>query len=181
VAGFVLVRDWRLRVALVYALLIETAINGAVGDWWGKASHSAVGLAGVAERIRPAATRIGLAVLSGWNVILIAHLTCVIGTAADPGWRLLTGQLPAISFLPRLLVQGHAMRALLLGPRVHEAFDPVGAATLLLLEGASVAVARAVGLNVGAPDAQRVLARPLRDDADLQRGADAGDDPGPRP
>ncbi|GAC1653676.1 MAG: hypothetical protein NVS9B1_03370 [Candidatus Dormibacteraceae bacterium] len=192
VAGFVLVRDWRLRVALVYALLVETAINGAVGDWWGGFAFGgrrfldllpffAIGIAAVAERIRPAAARIGLAVLSAWNVILIANLTYVIGTAADPGWRLLTGQLPAISFLPRLLVQGHAVRALLLGPRVHEAFDPVGAATLLLLEGACVAVALALGLNVGAPDAQRAPAGPLRDDADLQRGTDAGDDPGTRP
>src|SRR5215469_16331974 len=81
-AGALLVRDRRLRVACVYAFLVETLINGSAPDWWGGAAFGArrfldlapfwaIGLAALASRVPAAAAWAATGVLAAWNALLI--------------------------------------------------------------------------------------------------------------
>lgn len=142
VAGIALVRNRKLQVAAAYALLVETLVNGAVGDWWGGFAFGgrrfldllpffAIGYAALAERVRPSLAWAATAALVGWNFLLIANWTYVIKTGTDPGLRLITGQLQAIRQVPRLFFTGYPIRALALGPLAHQSFDPVGGLAML--------------------------------------------------
>jgi hypothetical protein len=126
VAGALLVRDRRLRLACIFAMVVETLINGSAPDWWGGAAFGArrfldlapfwaIGLAALAARVPAAAAWAATAVLAAWNALLIADLQYVIGGNADPGYAgLLAGQVAAARFVPRLAAQGHVVRDLLL-------------------------------------------------------------------
>src|SRR5438105_3578290 len=89
VAGFALLRERRLQLAFAYALIVETAINGAAPDWWGGFSFGmrrfldltpffAIGLAVLAARLAPLAGRLGAGALIAWNLVLVANFTYVI-------------------------------------------------------------------------------------------------------
>jgi len=125
-AGSLLIRDRRLRLACLYALVAETIVNGAAPDWSGGAAFGArrfldlapfwaFGLATVAERVPAAAAWAATGVLAAWNALLIANLQYVMNRAADPGYAgLLRGQVAAVHFLPRLAAQGAVVRDLFL-------------------------------------------------------------------
>lgn len=153
VAGFALLRERRLQLAFAYALVVETAINGAAPDWWGGFSFGlrrfidltpffALGLAALCTRLPPLLARIGAAALIAWNVVLMANFTYVIRVDRDPGFGgLIAGQLPALRYLPNLFVQGTAVRDLLLWPVLHTGFRPVQGLSLLLGEAGCVVFA----------------------------------------
>jgi len=125
-AGSLLIRDGRLRLACLYALVAETLVSGAAPDWSGGAAFGArrfvdlapfwaIGLAAVAERLPAAAAWAATGALAAWNALLVANLQYVMSRAADPGYAgLLHGQLAAVRFLPRLAVQGAVVRDLFL-------------------------------------------------------------------
>src|SRR5207302_859892 len=163
VAGFIWVKGWRLRVAMAFSLLFETAINGAVGDWWGGLAfgqrrfldllpYFAIGLTALAERLRPALAWAAAGLLTAWNFVLWANFAYVIHTDTDPGLKLVTGQVRALLYVPRLFGQGYVLRH----------------ADLLLL--ALEAACLAVAFNLAHGHGEQ--ASPQRDDARLQRGAD---------
>jgi hypothetical protein len=125
-AGALLIPDRRLRLACVYAFVVETLINGAAPDWWGGAAFGArrfldlapfwaIGLAALAARLPAAASWAATAALAAWNALLMANLQYLITRNFDPGYAgLLHGQLAAVPFLPRLAVQGDVVRDLIL-------------------------------------------------------------------
>src|SRR5262249_10659646 len=93
-----------------------------------------------------------LAILTAWNMALMANLTYLIGDRYDPGYaRLFGGQLKALLYVPREFVQGHAVRALVLWPVLHKAPELVGGLTLLSGEvvGVTPAGGRAAGSRLG--------------------------------
>jgi hypothetical protein len=156
VAGFVFVPDRRLQLAFAYAFLLEVAIVGAAPDWFGGYAFGmrrfvsltpffAIGLAVVAQRIGSKATRSGVAAFTVWNLVLMANFTYVIKVSGDPGFgRILSGQLNALTYLPHLVSQGAAGRALVLWPALHQRFDPVYGFAVLLGEALCVMLAAAV-------------------------------------
>ena len=131
VLGFVFVPGWRLRAAFAYAFLVETAINGALPDWWGGFAFGArrfldltpfwaIGLAALSRKLPPLLVRIGLLAAVAWNLLLLANFTYVIKTDHDPGYLgLIRGQITALRFLPHLLTQGAIGRDLLWWPALH--------------------------------------------------------------
>ncbi|HXM59200.1 MAG TPA: hypothetical protein VOB72_27640 [Candidatus Dormibacteraeota bacterium] len=166
VAGFLLVRDPRLRAACLYALAVETLIDGAAPDWWGGAAFGArrfldlapfwaIGLAALAARLPAALAWSGTIALAAWNVLLIANLQYVTGGGRDPGYAgLLAGQAAAVRFLPHLGVQGVVVRDLVLGPALGGPPDLLGALTWLAAEAACVAAVLALLLRwASLPDA----------------------------
>jgi hypothetical protein len=152
VGGFWLVKDRRLQLAFVIAFLVEVVIGGAAPDWEGGYAFGArrfitllpffvIGLAAVAQRIPTRAQWVGLAALIFWNLDLIGNLT-YINPSGDPGWRrLLTGQVRALPYLPHLISQGAAGRALLFWPVLHLRFDPVYGLAVVIGEAACVVFA----------------------------------------
>ncbi len=95
--------------------LVETLINGTVSDWWGGVAFGgrrfldllpffAIGFAALAEQVRAAVAWIVIAALAAGSMVLIANLICVIKIDADPGLRIVTGQLAAIGYLPRIFI-----------------------------------------------------------------------------
>jgi hypothetical protein len=153
VVGFLFVPDRRLQLAFAYAFVLEVLLGGAAPDWFGGYAFGmrrfvsltpffAIGLAAVAQRLSPKLTWTGLGVFVAWNLILIANFTYVIKTSGDPGYgRILSGQLQAVAYLPHLVSQGAAGRALLLWPALHLRFDPVYGLAVLLGETVCVALA----------------------------------------
>ena len=153
VAGFALLRERRLQLAFAYALIVETAINGAAPDWWGGFSFGmrrfldltpffAIGLAVLAARLAPRAGRLGAGALIAWNLVLVANFTYVIRVDRDPGFGgLLAGQVPALRYLPNLFVQGAVVRDLILWPVLHTGFQPLAGLSLLLAQAGCVALA----------------------------------------
>jgi len=72
-----------------------------------------VALACLAVRLRPWIVWSVTALLSVWNLLLIANFTYVIRVDRDMGYLgLVAGQLQAIRYLPHLFVQGQVVRAL---------------------------------------------------------------------
>jgi hypothetical protein len=142
VVGFLLLPDRKLKLAALYALLVETVINGTIFDWWGGYSFGmrrflgltpfiAIGLGALALRLRPRMAWAAAVGLAAWNFVLIANMTYLIGDR-DPGLLgLLTGQLQALAYVPRLLVQGYAIRALAAWPLLQTAPDVLGGTVLL--------------------------------------------------
>jgi len=153
VAGYWFLPDRRLRVAAGFALLVEVVLSGAAPDWFGGFSFGmrrflaltpffAIGLAALAQRVGPRLRWGAVAAFSAWNLVLITNFTYVIASSADPGYRrLLTGQLRGTAYLPHLLSQGAAGRALLLWPLLHLRFDPLHGLGLLAGEAACLALA----------------------------------------
>lgn len=154
VAGFALIPDRRLQLAFVYAFLVETIIGGAVPDWEGGFAFGSrrfvsllpffvIGIAAVAQRVPRRVEWAALAALIAWNLDLIGNLT-YINPSGDPGWqRLLAGQLRALPYLPHLISQGAAGRALFFWRLLHLPFDPVFGLAVLVGE----CVALAAGLT----------------------------------
>ena len=147
--GFLFVRNRKLQVAAAYALLVETLINGAVGDWAGGFAFGgrrfldllpffAIGIAALAERVPAWLAWLATAALAAWNVVLVANLIYVNRTGSDKGLLMFTGQLGALRYVPRLFVQGYPVRALVVGPFVHQRLDPVGGLIMLVLIAALV-------------------------------------------
>jgi len=163
VCGYAFVRSWRLRIAMLYSLAVETAINGAVGDWPAGYSfggrrfldllpYFAIGLAALLPRLRPALGWAVTGILAAWNYLLIANLTYIIlDHAADPGSLLWTGQLPALLKLPRLFVQGYPVRAIFLGQVVHQSRDLIGGLVTLGVIGGAVCAALLLAIRTGPP------------------------------
>jgi hypothetical protein len=148
-AGTALLRERAWQVAAVYALVVETALNGAAPDWWGGfafgarrfsdlAPFMAVGVAALALRLGRRPAWFGLGALAAWNVVEMANLTYVMRGDHDPGYLgLVRGQLQALRYLPNLLVQGESARDLVLAPVLGRPFQ-VGAGLGLLLAEAVV-------------------------------------------
>jgi len=126
-AGALLVRERPLRVACLYALLVQTLVCGAAPDWWGGAAFGArrfvdlapfwaIGLAALAERVPPALAWASAVVAGAWNAALMANFLYVIRTDHDPGYLgLLAGQLAAVRYLSHL-ARGVVVRDLLPWP-----------------------------------------------------------------
>jgi hypothetical protein len=125
--GLALLRDRRLALAALLALGIELAIEGSAPDWSGGLSFGmrrlldllpfvVVGLAELVNRLPERAWAAGAVALSGWNLLLVANFLYVLRTDRDPGLAgLLAGQVQALRFAPRLLIQGGFVRALAAG------------------------------------------------------------------
>jgi hypothetical protein len=155
-AGSLLVRDRRLRFACIYALAAETLINGAAPDWWGGAAFGArrfldlapfwaIGLAALAARLPAVAAWAATGALAAWNALLIANLQYVMDRNADPGYAgLLSGQLAAVRFLPRLAAQGDVVRDLFLWPLTGARPAPAAGLAWLAAEAACVAIVAAL-------------------------------------
>ena len=166
VAGFAFVPDRRLQVAFVYAFVLELALGGAAPDWFGGFAFGmrrfvsltpffAIGLAAVAQRIGPRISWAAVGAFVAWNLLLMTNFTYVIKTSGDPGFgQILTGQLKAVVFLPHLVSQGAAGRALLLWPALNARFDPIYGAAVLLGELVCVAAAAWALLKLPAPTAK---------------------------
>jgi hypothetical protein len=160
-AGSLLVRDRRLRLACIYALVAETLVNGAAPDWWGGAAFGArrfldlapfwaIGLAALAARLPAAVAWAATGALAAWNTLLIANLQYVIDRNADPGYGgLLGGQLAAVRFLPRLAAQGEVVRDLLLWRLTGGRPAPAAGLAWLAAEAACVAIVAALLLRPG--------------------------------
>ena len=153
VVGMALRRERALQAAFVYALAVETLLNGAAPDWWGGyafgarrfldlAPFFALGLAEAARRVRPAVAWGAVAVFAAWNWLLIANLTYVQRTDHDPGYAgLVTGQLAAVPHAANLLAQGAAGRDLVWWPLLHQPFAPGPGLALLAAEAVAAAAA----------------------------------------
>jgi hypothetical protein len=162
-ASALLVRDRRLRAACLYALVIETLIDGAAPDWWGGAAFGArrfldlapfwaIGLAALAARLPAGLAWAGTGALAAWNLLLVANLQYVTGGDRDPGYAgLLANQAAAVHSLPHLAVQGVVVRDLFLGPTLGGQPDPLGALAWLAAEAACVAVVLALVLRWRVP------------------------------
>jgi hypothetical protein len=161
-AGALLVPDRRLRVACVYAFVVETLINGAAPDWWGGAAFGArrfldlapfwaIGLAALGSRLPAAATWATTGVLAAWNALLMASLQYVINRNFDPTYLgLLRGQVEAVRFLPRLVVQGDVVRDLVVWPLTGARAAPEAGLAWLAVEAACIAVVAALLLRPSA-------------------------------
>ena len=155
VGGFWFVPDRRLQLAFIYAFGVELLIGGAAPDWYGGFSFGmrrflgltpffAIGLAALAQRVPARAAWTALTAFVAWNLVLMANFTYVINSAGDPGYGgLLDGQLRALRFLPHLVTQGTAGRALIWWPVLKLSFDPLLGLLLLLGEAACLAIAAA--------------------------------------
>jgi lipopolysaccharide/colanic/teichoic acid biosynthesis glycosyltransferase len=121
--GMLFIRDRWLRTACLYALVVQTLINGAAPDWSGGAAFGArrfidllpfwaFGLAALADRVPPALAWAATVISVAWNVLLIANTQYVMRTGEDPGYLgLVLGQLTALRYLPHL-AQGVVVRGL---------------------------------------------------------------------
>ena len=148
--GIFLVRDRALRAAFVLCLAMQLFIVGAYPIWWGGFSFGmrylvnltpfyAIGLAALAVRLRPWVSRVAIAGLTAWSLLLILDMTYVIKVDVNPGWvGLLKDQVAALSYAPHLL-QGYAARAIVLWPFLHRTPELLGGAAVLLLEALAVA------------------------------------------
>jgi hypothetical protein len=155
-AGALLVPDRRLRIACVYALVVETLINGAAPDWWGGAAFGArrfldlapfwaIGLTALASRVPAAAAWTATGALTAWNALLMASMQYVINRNFDPTYAgLLRGQAEAVRFVPRLAVQGDVVRDLVLWPLTGARAAPEAGLAWLAVEAACIAVVAAL-------------------------------------
>ncbi|HLQ62998.1 MAG TPA: hypothetical protein VK131_14155, partial [Candidatus Acidoferrales bacterium] len=88
------------------------------------------------------AALVGAAALVAWNLLLIANFVYLIRVDVDPGYLgLLSGQVKAAAYVPRLFASGDAVRSLVLWPVLHRTFDPLLGVSLLLVEAAASALA----------------------------------------
>jgi hypothetical protein len=152
VAGMFMVRDRALKVACLFALVLETVVDGSAPDWWGGLAFGArrfidltpffaIGFAALAARFD---RRVSWAVVAAgtlWNMLLAANLIYVIRYEHDPGYAgLFRGQIEAVRWLPNLMVKGDALRDLALGV-IGRPAAPATGVVLLLVQAAAVALA----------------------------------------
>jgi hypothetical protein len=159
-AGFLLVRDRTLRIACIYALVVQTAVNGAVPDWWGGAAFGArrfvdllpfwaIGLAALGERVPRALAWTATSLGAAWNFLLVANFLYVIHGDRDPGYLgLLAGQIAAVPYLPHL-AQGAVVRELLIVHWLARPPDTALGLAWLAIEAACVGLAAAAALAAG--------------------------------
>ena len=161
-AGFLFIKDRRMKVACVLAFLLETLISGAVTDTGGAAfgarrfldliPFAVVGMAAIAARIGPRFDWLAVGALCAWNFILMANFEYVIGPSHATGYAaLIRGQASALQYVPRLFGKGAVVRDLLLWSQAHSRFDPIRGLCLLVLEAACLAIALAAALLRGGP------------------------------
>ncbi|GAC1646173.1 MAG: hypothetical protein PVS3B2_15870 [Candidatus Dormibacteraceae bacterium] len=164
-AGFIWVKDRRLKIAAVLAFVLEVAVTGAAPDSVGAAfgprrfldliPFAVVGMAALADRLGPRLDWAVVAALGAWNLTLVANFEYVFGLSQDPGHAgLVRQQLPALQYLPRLFAKGAVIRDLLLWRQAHLRFDPLRGVALLALEAACVAAAWSAALWSRAPRSQ---------------------------
>ena len=144
--GLIVLPDRRLALAALFAFAMELLIDGSAPDWSGGLSFGmrrfldllpfvVVGLTELVRRLHPWVAAIGGSVLATWNVVLAANFLYVIKVDRDVGYAgLLSGQLEALRYVPRLLTQGGAVRALMLWRPLHQPFQPGFGLLLLALE-----------------------------------------------
>jgi hypothetical protein len=180
VVGFAFVRDRRLQLAFLLAVLIELAISGSAPDWNGDFSFGqrrfvaltpflAIGLAALAARVgeRPARAVVGL--LVAWNLLLMVNFTYVIRGSDDPGYLgLLAGQVKALTYLPHLLSQGAVGRMLLLWPVLKLGFQPLSGVALLGGEALCLLGALAAGRLLGEPAARAIERREATEEVEVR-------------
>ena len=170
-AGFFFVRDRRLVGAAALAFLIETVIDGTLPDWPGGFAFGArrfvaltpffvLGFAALATQLKPRLVWLATAALAAWNLLLAANLTYVIVGEKDPGYLgLLEGQVKALVFVGRELIQGQVVRDLVLWPVLGTPFAPGRGLLFLVLESACAAVFAALFVRAALP-ATAPLTRP---------------------
>jgi hypothetical protein len=150
-AGLFLIKERRLQLAALLALILEVLIIGSTPDPSGASvgprrfleltPFAVVGFAGLAARVRPWVGNAGLVAVTAWNALLLANFEYLMAPG-DPGYRALTvGQIAAVQYLPRLLAKGVVVRDLLLPNQTHGAFAPLAGVTWLALEAVCVAAA----------------------------------------
>jgi hypothetical protein len=158
--GVVFLRDRRLQLACALGFVLEVAVIGSAPDSPGAAFGSrrfldlipfaVLGFAALADRIGDQPSWAGAALLSAWNLALVANYEYLLPTG-DPGYgRLTIGQLAAVPHIPRLFTKGSVVRDLILWSQAHTTFDPVAGSLTLLLEAAALAAAVAVGWRLWA-------------------------------
>ena len=169
--GIFLVRDRALRAAFVLCLAMQLFIVGAYPIWWGGFSFGmrylvnltpfyAIGLAALAVRLRPWVSRVAIAGLTAWSLLLILDMTYVIKVDVNPGWvGLLKDQVAALSYAPHLL-QGYVVRALLLWPLLKTEPNFLGGVVVLLLLAGTVIAAWLAGAG-GSGDRPQPAPAPL--------------------
>lgn len=155
VVGMFLVRDRSLRVACLFAFVLETVVDGAAPDWWGGLAFGGrrfidltpffvVGFAALAARVDRRVAWGVVAAGAVWNLLLAANLIYVIRYEHDPGYvGLLAGQVEAVRRLPNLFVKGDALRELALAVLGRPSSPPMG---VLLIAAQTAAVAIAMGV-----------------------------------
>jgi len=144
--GLIALPDRRLALAGLLALAVELLIDGSAPDWSGGLSFGmrrfldllpfvVVGLTELVRRLHPWVAAIGGSLLAIWNAVLMANFLYVLKVDRDVGYAgLLTGQLQAVRYVPRLLTHGGAVRALMLWRPLHQQFQPEFGLLLLALE-----------------------------------------------
>ncbi len=151
-AGYLFVKDRRMKLACAIAFLLEAAVIGSAPDSVGRAfgdrrfldmvPFAAVGIAAIADRLGQRWDWPVVGAFVAWNLTLLASFEYVIGSGNDPGYAgLFLRQATAVAYVPRLFTKGAVVRDLLLWSQAHIKFDPVAGLLLLALEGACVAVA----------------------------------------
>ena len=159
-AGFLVIKDRRMRLACAIAFLLEAAIIGSAPDSAGRAfgdrrfldliPFAVVGIACAAEWLGRRFDWLVVAALSAWNITLLANFEYVIGSGNDPGYvGLLVHQAAALQYIPRLFTKGAVVRDLVLWGRAHTRFDPLGGISLLVLEAACLGAAIALVGRLG--------------------------------
>jgi hypothetical protein len=150
--GFLFVSDRRMKVACGIAFLVEVLIIGWAPDTVGAAfgprrfldliPFAVIGLAAAAARFGPRLDWPVIGAFCVWNLVLVTNFEYVMAHGRDPGYAgLISGQLKALPYIPRLAAKGAAIRDLVLWKQAHEPFNPIGGLSLLALETASVAAA----------------------------------------
>jgi hypothetical protein len=170
-AGFFFVRDRRLVAAAALAFLIETAIDGMLPDWPGGFAFGGrrfvaltpffiLGFAALATQLKPRVVWLATAALAAWNLLLAANLTYVIVSSRDPGYAgLVAGQVQAVLYVGRELVQGQVVRDLVLWPVLRTPFAPGRGLLLLALEAVCAAIFAIVFVRARLPLSE-ALTRP---------------------
>ncbi len=178
VVGLIFIRDRRLQMAVVVALVLETLIIGAAPDPVGRSFGArrfvdlvpvaAVGVAAFAERFGPKISLALVGLLCAWNIVLEANFEYLMSSSPGSGYvSLLSGQAAALAYVPRLLAKGGAVRDLLLWSQSHRPFDPVKGILMVALEAASLGAAAAVAAR---PSTQRRAAFGQERDANHEQG-----------
>src|SRR5205823_14296661 len=122
--------------------------NASLSDWWGGLSFGsrrltdqtlllALGYGAAFDWLRTRAPALAIATATAgitWTVLLLAQFYYIIRTDIGPSWHdFLLGQLQAISDVPRLFVQGSAVRELARGNPIGGLLLVAAMALLMLL------------------------------------------------
>jgi len=158
-----------MKLACGLAFVLETLVIGATSDTAGASfgprrflvliPFAVVGMAAMAARIGPRFDWLAIGALYAWNFVLMANFEYVIGPSHAMGYgALIRGQATAVQYIPRLFAKGAVVRDLLLWSQAHSRFDPIRGLSLLVLEGACLAIALAAALMRKMPESARLKA-----------------------